>query len=812
MKTALFDYALPRELIAQEPRPRGSSRLLVLDRGTGAVAHRLFFDLPEILRPGDLLVRNDVRVRPARLYGRDAQDRIVEIFLLKPTDPERTRWLALAKPGRRAKAGARIRFEPDFEASVLAVDDESRRTVEFDWPVTDAVLERLGHVPLPPYIRRPTDAADRAEDREGYQTVYAREALAVAAPTAGLHFTGETFEKLRERGVEIADLTLAVGSGTFKPVTADDVSEHRLETEDVAIPGDTVERVVRARAENRRVVAVGTTVTRALEAWALEDSSGSGEAHFATDLFLTPGFEFRVVDALLTNFHLPALDSADARFRFRRKGESHRRVRGGDPRTLPLLLLRRRDADRVIPRPTSTLVGWFAESADERLPEKRRSSMFRKFSAAACLLGLALLTPLPAQEAVEIKNWSAPLFWAPPKVAKPDDSASSAEPMAAEGAPVAMPFIATIPCRVVDTRNAPGPYGGPAIAGLATARTFNIPGGPCGIPVGAGAFSINVAAILPAADGFLTVFPTGFAQPLSSDLNFLGGEVIANALIVPAGSGGSISVFANVTTHLIIDINGYYQFGALDTYYVNQGQPNSISSSMIVDGTIQNADISASAAISDTKLATIATAGKVADSALSANVSKIGQTIEGAEITNATITPADVADRVRTVSLPLGSFLDISTPHAIDFTDPGIRGPHFGQHSCTAQFCDFRLVFDGDVNPDQDGDIATQLTVPADYLSGGEFLVLAGKNGHAGNPETIACAVGKNAEAVGAFGSVLIGTASPSFYTCVPPLPAVPFLAGNTARVYIHIDSNAAAAMDDEVHFYSIAFRYTATD
>lgn len=148
MRTALFDYDLPGTLIAQEPRPRGSSRLLHLDRQTGAVAHRLFSDLPEILLPGDLLVRNDVRVRPTRLYGRDAQDRIVEIFLLKATDPERRRWLALAKPGRRAKAGAPIRFDPDLAAAVLDVDEESRRIVEFDRPLTDVLLERLGHVPF----------------------------------------------------------------------------------------------------------------------------------------------------------------------------------------------------------------------------------------------------------------------------------------------------------------------------------------------------------------------------------------------------------------------------------------------------------------------------------------------------------------------------------------------------------------------------------------------------------------------------------------------------------------------------------------
>jgi len=188
---------------------------------------------------------------------------------------------------------------------VLAVDEESRRTVEFDEPLTDSALDRLGHVPLPPYIRRPAEAPDRAEDRTGYQTVYAREALAVAAPTAGLHFTHETFAKLRERGVEIADLTLAVGAGTFKPVTVEDTDDHRLDSEEVSLPAETIEKIRRARAENRRVVAVGTTVTRALEAWAPGNANGSGDAGFATDLFLTPGFQFRVVDALLTNFHLP---------------------------------------------------------------------------------------------------------------------------------------------------------------------------------------------------------------------------------------------------------------------------------------------------------------------------------------------------------------------------------------------------------------------------------------------------------------------------------------------------------------------------
>jgi S-adenosylmethionine:tRNA ribosyltransferase-isomerase len=198
-----------------------------------------------------------------------------------------------------------IRLEAELNASVLDVDDESRRLVEFDRPLTDALLERLGHVPLPPYIRRAPGSPDRAEDREGYQTVYAREPLAVAAPTAGLHFTGETFAKLRERGVEIADVTLAVGAGTFKPVTVDDTEGHRLESEEVMLPAETIERVRRAGDEKRRVVAVGTTVTRALESWALSPRNHPGDVRFSTDLFITPGFDFRVVGALLTNFHLP---------------------------------------------------------------------------------------------------------------------------------------------------------------------------------------------------------------------------------------------------------------------------------------------------------------------------------------------------------------------------------------------------------------------------------------------------------------------------------------------------------------------------
>ena len=308
MRVAVFDYELPTERIAQHPRPRGLSRLLTLDRGSGEIAHRSFRDLPDLLRTGDLVVRNDVKVCPARLYGRDERDRLVEIFLLRPLEPARRRWLALAKPGRRAKSGRSILFDEGVTAVVLDVDDEARRLVDFDRPISEDLLERIGHVPLPPYIRREAGAPDREEDRVGYQTVYARVPLAVAAPTAGLHFTLEMFPDFDSRGIEIADLTLAVGAGTFKPVTVPDTADHRLGAEDVFVPAKTIASLRAARGEGRRVVAVGTTVTRALEAWArlpAAEVDNAGDMSFSTDLFIIPGFEFRVAGALLTNFHLP---------------------------------------------------------------------------------------------------------------------------------------------------------------------------------------------------------------------------------------------------------------------------------------------------------------------------------------------------------------------------------------------------------------------------------------------------------------------------------------------------------------------------
>ncbi len=279
----------------------------MLDRNTGAFDHRRFSEFPDLLREGDVLVRNDVRVRLARLYGRDEEGRLVEIFLLRPIGGDLRRWEALSKPGRRAKRGRTVRFSEGLEARVENARGDGRREIIFNREIDDPLLERIGNVPLPPYIRREPGVPDRPEDREAYQTVFARKPLAVAAPTAGLHFTEEVLGRTRDRGVVIAELTLAIGSGTFKPVTSNDTGSHTFDPEDVVIPAVTLAEITRAREQRGRIVAVGTTVARALETAARQpDGVSSAEGlRFSANIFITPGFEFRAVDALLTNFHLP---------------------------------------------------------------------------------------------------------------------------------------------------------------------------------------------------------------------------------------------------------------------------------------------------------------------------------------------------------------------------------------------------------------------------------------------------------------------------------------------------------------------------
>lgn len=309
-----FDFELPSELIAQQPpNERGLSRMLVMDRATGDLRDSKFSELPSLLQPGDLLVLNDSRVIPARLYARrttvcDRQQATTPIEVLLTEPAGEGEWRALVKPGKKVAVGERLAFpaasgEAALEAEVLDRGDFGERLLRFD-PVEDFfnVLERIGHIPLPPYIRR--DDADA--DRERYQTVFARERGSVAAPTAGLHFTPQMLNALRARGVEVARVTLHVGLGTFAPLRVERLDQVHLHRERYTIDAVATQAINEARRESRRVVAVGTTVVRTLEAAALASQAGEIEPRSGeTNIFIAPGFEFRVVNALLTNFHLP---------------------------------------------------------------------------------------------------------------------------------------------------------------------------------------------------------------------------------------------------------------------------------------------------------------------------------------------------------------------------------------------------------------------------------------------------------------------------------------------------------------------------
>ena len=324
-----FDYILPEQLIAQEPSShREDSRLLVVDRATGKLEDSVFTSLPDHLRAGDLLVLNNTRVFPARLIGRRLRvthrgetvlGGRVEIFLVSRVEP--LVWEALVKPGRSLVPGARVEFaRGKLTAEVIKWRERGRRVVRFEATGDfDEIIDRIGRTPLPPYIKR--DEEDRL-DAERYQTVFARERGAVAAPTAGLHFTPDLLARLRNRGVEIAEITLHVGYGTFQPVRVERVEDHRVESETYSIDDATATSINRALSERRRVIAVGTTTTRALESAALhvgsekERKSGGAEAQgnrlarvtpgtTTTDLFIYPGFKFRIINGLVTNFHLP---------------------------------------------------------------------------------------------------------------------------------------------------------------------------------------------------------------------------------------------------------------------------------------------------------------------------------------------------------------------------------------------------------------------------------------------------------------------------------------------------------------------------
>lgn len=294
MRTSDFDYDLPPELIAQQPvEPRDSARLLVVSRSAGALAHHHVRDLPAILRAGDLLVLNDTRVMAARLLGvRGDTGGRVEFLLLREQDDGA--WSALVRPGRAATPGREFRLEAHDGPLTATVRrrEEDVATVTFDRPIDPA---SAGTVPLPPYIR------DYEGDPERYQTVYAREPRSAAAPTAGLHFTPDLFDRLATAGVERAFLTLEVGAGTFRPVHTEDPAQHALPPERYRLPPATADAIGAARAEGRRIVATGTTVVRTLE----HALGGEGDPEGETGLFIRPGYTFNVVDALLTNFHLP---------------------------------------------------------------------------------------------------------------------------------------------------------------------------------------------------------------------------------------------------------------------------------------------------------------------------------------------------------------------------------------------------------------------------------------------------------------------------------------------------------------------------
>jgi S-adenosylmethionine:tRNA ribosyltransferase-isomerase len=319
MDVADFDFTLPPEAIAQRPAPRGAARLMTLDRATGVFGHRSFGDLPGLLRAGDVLVLNDTKVIPARVFGTDEKGRRTEFLLVSkiPGISEFSSkggeefWRCLAKPGRRVKAGRKFFFEGGWEAEASETNrsEGGLYVLRFEkhGSKTSSLLDdlsSLGSAPLPPYIHRPGGVAD-AQDAIDYQTVFADRPGAIAAPTAGLHFTEEMLAAIAAKGVEVARVTLHVGLGTFKPVKVDRVEEHRMDFERAEIPAGTAECVNRAKAEGRRVVAVGTTSVRTLEASARTHGKRLAAGAFETDLFLVPGAAFHVVDALLTNFHLP---------------------------------------------------------------------------------------------------------------------------------------------------------------------------------------------------------------------------------------------------------------------------------------------------------------------------------------------------------------------------------------------------------------------------------------------------------------------------------------------------------------------------
>lgn len=292
-----FDYDLPQELIAQHPmEPRDHSRLLVVDKKTGEIEHKHFYDLVNYLKPGDVLVFNDTRVIPARLHGTKDTGAHVEVFLLTRRDA--TDWEVLVRPGKKLQVGAKINFSDELSCEVIEHTDFGGRVVRFKYDgIFEEILDRLGETPLPPYITAPL------EDKERYQTVYNRERGSAAAPTAGLHFTKELLQKIKDIGCEEVFVTLHVGLGTFRPVSEAKIEDHKMHKEFYTVSQEAADAVNKAKAEGRRIIAVGTTAVRTLEAAGADGQLHAGSSW--TNIFIYPGYKFRLVDELVTNFHLP---------------------------------------------------------------------------------------------------------------------------------------------------------------------------------------------------------------------------------------------------------------------------------------------------------------------------------------------------------------------------------------------------------------------------------------------------------------------------------------------------------------------------
>lgn len=300
MKRTDFSFELPQELIAQDPlEDRSSSRLLVLDKKTGETSHHIFREIVDYLNPGDCLVINNTKVIPARLIGtREGTGGKVEVLLLKRKKNDI--WETLVKPGKKARPGMKLSFgEGLLKAEVLEVVEEGNRLIQFHYDgIFEEVLDKLGQMPLPPYITH------QLEDKNRYQTVYAKHSGSAAAPTAGLHFTPELLKAIEEKGVDIAEVTLHVGLGTFRPVKADDILDHHMHSEFYQISEEAAEKMNRAKAGGHRVICVGTTSCRTVESAAKEDGTICASSGW-TEIFIYPGYQFKMLDALITNFHLP---------------------------------------------------------------------------------------------------------------------------------------------------------------------------------------------------------------------------------------------------------------------------------------------------------------------------------------------------------------------------------------------------------------------------------------------------------------------------------------------------------------------------